>query len=184
MNEVLMRGLVKLNEIQLYPDGACICERVSWKKEVPLDIVISNVDRTVDLNHRDNTSILLPDLQLIGPREYNLRSVGLYLHDKQREYGDHIQGTALYKHLQDTDSLKYCLGIHDARKISEIRIRDFREHFGNMIVFCWKSVVEDLHGGLSVPAITTSYDKVVVVRYCLSQKMYNGNPALVFTDTD
>lgn len=129
--------------------------------EPTLDTII-RVDRSIRPVYPDWVKeVMHHELKAVGPAEYDLAKVELYLHDGQKN-GSWMKGTKLYEHLKETDSLKNCLGLHDALEIQKKGIEVFRKLFGNKMVFCWKSVVRDHDGNLGVPYVYDVGDEVVV----------------------
>jgi len=123
---------------------------------------IIRVDRSVQPTWPDFVKeVLHPELQSVGPAEYDLSQVELYLHDGQKD-GKSMKGAKLYEHLKETDSLKNCLGFQDALEIQKKGIATFRKFFGNKVVICWKSVVRGSDGYLGVPYVYGSGGEVVV----------------------
>lgn len=147
-----------------------------------LDTII-RVDRTVRLVYPDwmnwMKEVMHPELEAVGPTEYDLSKVELYLHDKQKN-GGYIVGTSLYEHLKETDSLKDCLTLHDALEIQKKGIKVFRKLFGNKAVFCWKSVVRHRLGHLFVPYVYVDGDGVVVDWVWLGGVWFDSNPSARF----
>jgi len=136
-------------------------ENVSVPKETaPLNTII-RVDRSISVFPSWVKKVLHPKLQTVGPAEYDLAKVGLYLHDGQKN-GKWMKGTELYDHLKETASLKDCLGLHDALQIQKKGIKVFRKLFRGKSVFCWKSVVCDQGDSIAVPYVIDDGSKVVV----------------------
>jgi len=127
-----------------------------------LDTII-RVDRSVRPVYPDLAKVVVmhPELEIVGLAEYDLSNVELYLHDDQKD-GKWMEGTKIYKHLKETDSLKACLGLQDALEIKKKGIEVFRKLFGGKVVCCWKSVVRDHDGNLYVPYVYDGSDRVVV----------------------
>jgi len=132
------------------------------QEEDPLDTIIC-VDRSVDsvcLNLAKE--VIHYKLGTVGPTKYDLVKVELYLHDDQKE-GGCMNGTKLYRYLEETDSLKNCLGFHDALKIQKKKIKVFRKVFGRgKTVFFWKSVARHPDYRLYVPFVSDGGNEVVV----------------------
>lgn len=148
--------------LQKFLRGLCPPEASSPKEETPLDTII-RVDRSAALVLPAWAGELVyPELQAVGPAEYDLaKQVELYLFGKQNS-GGFETGHAVHDHLKETDSLKNCLGLHDALEIQKKGIKVFRKLFGDRAVFCWKSVVRDHDGRLGVPYVCDDGSKVVV----------------------
>ena len=122
--------------------------------------------------------VMHPELETVGPAEYDLAQVELYLHDGQNSKW--MWGTALYEHLKETHSLKNCLGLHDALKIEKKDIKVFRKLFKDKVVFCWKSVVRGDSNGLFVPYVEGDGHVVVVCWRWLGNAWSNRSPAARF----
>lgn len=146
--------------------------------EVPDTIIC--VDRSIRLFYPDwMKAVMHLELETVGPVEYDLAKVELYLHNKQKD-GKRMQGTQLYDHLKDTGSLKSCLGLHDALEIQKKGLVVFRKLFGVKAVYCWKSVVRDCEGNLRVPCVCGGSDKVVLLWGWLCNDWHDGSPAARF----
>ena len=122
----------------------------------PHDTLI-RIDRSVRPNsiyENDGKEIMLlhPELEGMGPSEYDLAKIRCYTHPVQKHKSG-ISGEGLYWHLRDTDSLKHCLGIQDAIEIKRKGLRVFRKLFGKKIMICWKSIGRDSEGTLRAPYI-------------------------------
>ncbi len=108
------------------------------------------------------TEVLHPELESVGPTEYDLTRVKLWLHNDQKD-GCTTTGDVIYDHLGQNGTLKTCLGLHDALAIAKlVDIKTFRKRFGKKVVFCWKSVVRDRYGRRCVPYFYGYGDQVVV----------------------
>ena len=136
------------------------------KDEPPLDTTI-HVDRYDRLVYPIwAREVMHPDLEAVGPTKYDFAKVKLWLHEGQKG-GKRTTGNVIYEHLKETDSLKNCLGLHDALEIQKKGLEIFRKLFGGKAVFCWKSVVRHDAGLLFVPCVYEHGAGVVVGWYCL-----------------
>lgn len=123
---------------------------------------IIHVDRSIRPVYPDWAKVVMhPELEAVGPAEYDLATVELWLHDEQKS-GKWMKGEALYRYLKETESLKNCLGLHDAVEIQKKGIALFRKLFGGKAVFCWKSVVRNRFGYLHVPYVCGGGGEVVL----------------------
>ncbi|KKT28842.1 hypothetical protein A3G55_01890 [Candidatus Giovannonibacteria bacterium RIFCSPLOWO2_12_FULL_44_25] len=148
--------------------------------EVLLDFIIS-VDRSVKPSYPGwMKKVMHPELELVGPAEYNLNAaVGLWLHNDQKT-GVAI-GNAIYKHLQKDNALADCLGLADLLAIQTKGIAVFRKLYAGKTVFGWKSVVQDRYGRLDVPCLCGYGGGVVLLWYWLGCSWYSNDPALRFS---
>lgn len=183
MDGDIMQGWIDNSKgLQKLLRGLCPLEATTLKEEAPLDTIIC-VDRSVRPVYPDWAKVVHPELEAVGPDEYDLAKVELYLHDDQKD-GKSMKGTKLYDHLKDTDSLKNCLGLHDAPEIKKKGIKVFRKLFGNKTVFCWKSVVRDRDGNLDVPCVYGDSNGVVVYWRWLDDGWHGDYPAARFVKND
>ncbi len=170
------------NNVLLLARGEAVLtlkEKPAPKEEPPLDTII-RVNRSICPVYPDwMKEVMHPELEAVGPNEYDLSKVELYLHDKQKDSG-RIVGNYLYEHLKETDLLKTCLGLHDAVEIQKKGIAAFRKLFGNKAVFCWKSVVRDRDDDLGVPYVYGDGGEVVVRWNWLVDDWRDRNPAACF----
>jgi hypothetical protein len=109
-----------------------------------------------------------PELQKVGPSEYDLTQVELYLHPDQGKEGVDLTGLSVLKHLESTGLIRYCLGFHDASAMRAMDIDIFRRFFGRKLVFCWKATALDQSGHMHVPFFFDSGGMVDVDWYELT----------------
>jgi hypothetical protein len=149
------------------------------KVESKSDTIV-RVDRSICLNYpRWIRDVLHPEFATFGPAEYDLaKQVELWLHDDQKNGG--MKGKCVYKHLKQTDTLKRCLGLHDALAIQQAGIVVFRELFGNNTVSCWKSVAHRADGCLEVPCLFATGKKVLVLWDRVDGRWSDRHPAARF----
>ena len=166
--------------LQKFLGGLCTPEDTYLKEEIHLDTII-RVDRSASLVYPVwMKEVMHPELEVVGPTEYDLaKQVELYVHDKQKN-GRWMKGTKLYEHLKETDSLRICLGLHDALEIQKKGIKVFQKLFGDKAVFCWKSVVRYRGGGLGVTYVYNDGQKVVVGWSWLGRLWNDDYPAVRF----
>lgn len=169
--------------LKQFLQGLCPPEAIVSEEEAPLDTIIIHVDRFARRVFPDFVEVVMhPELQAVGPTEYDLaKEVELYLHEGQnKDVG--INGIELYKHLYETNSLKICLGLHDALEIKKKGVMVFRQVFGNKSVPCWKSVVRGFDGCLHVPYFEDGGRRGVVVdwRALATSYLDDGHPAVRF----
>lgn len=164
------------NILQAFKEGSV---HSSFDK-APLDTII-RVDRSVRPVYPDwAKEVIHPELETVGPAEYDLaKQVELWFHDDQKN-DNGILSTDVYDHLKSTDSLKNCLGLHDAVAIQSKGIAVFRKLFRHMEVFCWKSVVQDDDGYLNVSYIYEDGDEVAVGWHKLGTMWHSSCPAARF----
>lgn len=123
--------------------------------------------------------VMYPELEHAGPAEYDIREVGLWLHNDQKN-GGLVSGHLVYQHLKDTDMLKDCLGLRDFEEIHQIGAPLYREYFGDNVLFGWKSIVEGCSGGLlvtKVPYLCGGGRWVTMCWHRLGGGLSNLNPA-------
>lgn len=142
----------------------------------PLDTIV-RVDRSVRPLYPNRTGeVLHPELETVGPAEYDLTEVELYLHDEQKS-GGWMNGSKLYKYLKDTGSLKSCLGLHDALSIQKKGIKVFQSVFVGKEIFCWKSIIRSRGGRRQIPYVYDDGHEVVVNWRWIGSGWYNVHPA-------
>lgn len=144
-----------------------------------LDTVI-RVNRSICTVYPEGMQeVMHPELEVVGPVEYDLTQVELFLNDGQKDR-KRMKGTELYEHFKETDSLKNCLGLHDAVAIQKKGIKVFRKFFGGKAVFFWKSIVRDRGGHLHVPFLYELGGEVCLYWVWLGDDWYRVHPALRF----
>lgn len=170
----------RLADIREYVLGlAEIKRQAQFVSESPLDTII-RVDRSIRPVYPDWARVVMhPELEVVGPAEYDLTKVELWLHDDQKN-GKWMGGVHIYEYLKETDGLKNCLGLHDAVEIQKKGIALFRKLFGHKVVFCWKSVVRDRDGSLNVPYVGGRGGNVMVDWGWLGSDWDGNHPAARF----
>lgn len=99
--------------------------------------------------------IVHPELEGVGPAEYDMTQVELWLHDDQRGDKGYVVGRELFEYLQEGDILKRCLGLDDALAIQKNGKKAFERVFiENGCVLFWRSVIQDSRDQLVVPYIS------------------------------
>jgi len=157
-------------------------ELVLKTKPVPepeqvIDSII-RVNRSIRPSYPDwMKEVMHPELETIGPAEYDGTKLEQWLHDGQKD-GKWIEGNKIYAHLKKTDTLKTCLGLRDLEEIQKKGIAYFRKHFAGKAVFGWASVVRRRYGDLHVPYLYQGGDEVILVWSWLGISWNSHDPAL------
>ncbi len=126
--------------------------------------------------------ILHPELENVGPAQYDVSSINEWFHDGQKN-GQWTYGSNVYAKLKENDCelLKTCLGLRDLEEIQKKGIAFFRKYLKSKTVFGWASVVQDRVGRLDrlgVPYLCECGDEVVL-RWLWLGNRWDGNcPAL------
>ncbi len=129
--------------------------------EVALDPII-RVDRSIRPSYPDwMQKVMHPELESVGPAEYDISSIEQWLHDGQKD-GKCIEGNKIYNHLKKTDTLKTCLGLRDLEEIQKKGIAFFRKHFKGKEVFGWAGIGLERDGNLLVPSLYERGDEVIL----------------------
>ena len=145
--------------------------------KVPLDTTI-RVDRSIPPIYPDwKMEVMHSELEALGPAEYDIVKVELWLHDGQKS-GKSDKGTVIYQYLKDTGMLKTCFGLRDLEEIQKKGIAFFRKHFQGKAIFAWKGVVRNRYGRLHVPCLYGRGGKVVLCWDWLGDAWVGRHPAL------
>lgn len=139
-----------------------MCVQPLKKKEAPCDTII-RVDRSIRPTYPELMDKLMnPELESMGPNEYDLAMVTPWLHPKQEHCGV-TTGQVIFDYLRNHDMLKWCLGLQDALEIKKLGVAVFQRVFGNEVVCFWKSVVRmrSSDGHLFVPLLCVHSHGVV-----------------------
>ncbi len=140
---------------------------------------IVRVNRSVKPTYPDWMKKLMhPEMELLGPAEYDLSTVELWLHDDQKD--GIVTGNAIYEKLKKDKAIADCLGLADLLAIQSQGITVFRKFFAGKAVFGWKSVVQNSDGGLSAPYLIESDGEVVLSWFWLGLDWNSYDPALRF----
>ena len=150
------------------------------KKQKKVDTII-RVDRLIRPTYPAwATEVKHPELETIGPAEYDLaKEIEPWLHDGQKN-APLTTGNVIYESLKATDTLKICLGLHDACAIQAKGIDVFRKIFGGKVTYFWKSVVRDRVGSLHVPYLYEYGGEVFLGWSWRADGWYGSEPALRF----
>ncbi len=147
--------------------------------EPPLNFIV-HVDCAVSPSYPDFVKkIMHPDLELTGPAEYDMQTLGLLLHNDQKS--GYTTGNKIYERLKKDKALNDCLGLTDLLAIQAKGIKVFRSLFAGKAVFGWKSVVQSTNGILLVPYLIGDGGRVVLNWRWLGSYWNSNNPALRFS---
>ncbi len=150
--------------------------------EVEADSII-RVDLSIRPSYPDWVKeVVHPELEDIGPAEYDISAVEQWLHDGQKG-GKWIEGTKIWAELNKPEILKDHLGLRDLEEIQKKGIAFFRKYFKGKGVFGWKSVVRRRFDHLHVSFLCEGCGKVILSWYSIEQVLYGDNPALHFASS-
>ena len=147
--------------------GSIFCpqEAPPAPKESPLDTII-RVDRSARLVYPRFAKLVHPELERVGPAEYDLSRIELYLTKTQRD-SDYpfYPAVQIYNHLKGAVRMRSCLGLHDAMGIRDKGTPVFQKLFlaeaiGGIV--CWRSVVRRF-GIYGVPVVRYDSTKVTLI---------------------
>jgi len=177
---VLTRSEKKCREVLQFLRGEAelvLKAKPSPEPEVMIDSII-RVNRSIRPSYPDwMKEVMHPELETIGPAEYDGTKLEQWLHDGQKD-GKWIEGNKIYAHLKKTDMLKTCLGLRDLEEIQKKGIVYFRKHFAGKAVFGWASVVRSRYGNLRVPYLFGPGDEVILDWHWLDRTWNGDYPAL------
>lgn len=149
---------------------------------------ISSADSSVDIIRVDRSirpvypdwveKVVYPELETMGPAEYDINNVEQWLHTKQKR--GLVEGNIIYEDIQKTDTIKDHLGLADLLAIQEKGITFFRKYFARKAVFGWKSVVRHRGGALLVPYLIGLGGEVFVHWLWLGRHWGSDGPSLRF----
>ena len=145
---------------------------------------IIQVDRSIRPDYSDGgmrpRKLLHPELETIGPAEFDVRGLMLWVPPDQPEswLQGCLTGQSIYNYLEANNMLSKCLSLRDLEEIKKKGIRFYQKHFAhddtNMNHYslsAWKSVVEATDGGgvvqLYVPVLHYGDGRVFVGWGCL-----------------
>lgn len=178
--EITQLGQYKqLGDIRLLLNGQAQIVVIN-QEETSLNTTI-RVDRLVRPVYPAWVGVVMhPELESTGPAEYDLAtSVSLWLHDKQKR--GTTTGQVIYDHLKERDMLASCLSLYDAVEIQKKGVAVFRQVFGAINIYFWKSVLEDRSPRhLRVPYLYVHDGKVVLDWHWLAGGLSDNEPAVRF----
>lgn len=136
------------------------------------------VDRTVQPAYPDFVKkVKYPELELVGPADFNASNLEQWLHLKQ-EKGGITTGHEIYEELIAKKMLEICLNIVDLGAIQNRGISFFRRHFAGKMVLGWKSVILNRDSLLGVPYLYEGCDDVEMDWISLDLDLHSGIPVL------
>ena len=151
--------------------------KLTPEPEVVIDPIV-RVDRSIRPTYPDWVkTVIHPELEPLGPAEYDITKVEQWLHDGQKD-GGYVEGNKIYAHLKETDTLKTCLGLRDLEEIQKKGIVFFRKNFAGKAVFGWSGVVRDRDGNLGVPYLYEDGGRVILYWDWLDHDWGGDIPAL------
>ncbi len=177
-NEDKMRGIAQYlhDEVDLVPKT-----KPAPESEAEVNTLI-RIDRSVKLVYPDWVKeIADPELEGVGPAEYDMTKVELWPHDNQK-YGGFVTIRMVYDYLKSSNKLRNCLGLEDALEIQKNGIVAFRKVFGYKVPICLRSVVVD-QNGWRVPYFFGSVDEIVQHWFWLDRSLNDDNPVVLFPTT-
>lgn len=144
------------------------------------DDTIIRVDHSIHPSYPDwAKGWYTPELECTGPAEYDITKFEWWFHDRQKN-GKFVEGNIILTYLEETDTLKTCLGLRDLEEIQKKGVAFFRKHFQGELVFGWKSVVCIGGGDLYVPCLHEDGDEMVMDWVWLYRSWGARVPALRF----
>ncbi len=151
-------------------------EEEKLEPEVLLDHIVK-VDRSTKLVFPDWTKkIMHPEIQDVGPSEFDITQVERWLHDDQKT--GWVNGTKIYEFHKDNDMLKDDFGLRELLAIQAKGIKFFRTHLKGKVLYGWKSVVLNDNGNLRVPYFVESGGEVILDWDWLDSNFFSYGPAL------
>lgn len=158
---------------------------VTGAARVSVDEVI-RINRSVSLKCPDWAELVYPELESMGPVEYSISRVGLWLHEYQKLWHG-ASGRMIYDRLGEIGLLGKCLGFSDLEAIQNTSLAFVREHFKDKTLWAWKSVVRyrgrSDADGLLVPALFVQDKQELVVKwFSISYQIYSNSPCPFFRD--
>lgn len=120
------------------------------------------IDRSLKLVDLHGVHLVYSELENVGPTQYRISDVGLWLHPNQK-LGEVVSGLEVYKYLREQDMLKSCFGRIDLSAIFSRDLGFFRQYFAGKVLCAWKSVGEDWWGDVWVPALFEDHNGKLVM---------------------
>lgn len=105
----------------------------------------------------------------------------LWLHPKQKD--GWVKGTEIREYLEKNNLMENCFTKEELEEIQRKEVLFYRKHFGNKLVYAWKSVVRDGLGGLCVPDLYESGGKVFLGWRWLGSDFDSRDVALRFASS-
>jgi hypothetical protein len=140
---------------------------------------IIRVDRSTPITYPDWVEKPLhPELEQVGPAEFDMSEVEEWLHDGQKQ--SVVRGQVIYDHLEKNDMLKTCVGLPELQAIQKLGIAFFRRHFAGKRVYGYRSAVRARDGHSRAPDLVERDGEVVLRWYWLGYDWNALEPALRF----
>lgn len=123
--------------------------------------------------------VMHPEMEVMGPAEYDLRDLDQWLHYKQK--GGTVDGNKIYSRLKKDNALVDCLGLADLLAIQAKGITVFRKLYGGKAVYGWKSVVDSQDDGILFVPFLIGGSGGIILEWCwLGRGWRSLDPALCF----
>lgn len=170
-----LRGELTINEVLTKPVPVPV-------PEPAVDSII-RVDRSIRPSYPDWVkTVMHPELENVGPAEYNISVVEQWLHEGQKD-GKLMEGNKIYAHLKEKGDLKNHFGLRDLEEIQKKGIVFFRKNFKGRVVFGWAGIVRDRRGYLDVPCLYERGGEVVLGWLWAGIAWHGGDLALRFASS-
>ncbi len=172
----------KVTLIQKASEDTDLTDLLGLSKKSHLDFMI-NIDRaSLRLSYpRSKKRLLNPELEFLGPREYNLqKEVKPWFHLKQENTA--VPGHEIYSRLQIDGLLGRSLGLIDLAAILAKGNDVHHELYREIAVFAWKSAIEDRLGRRYAPGLFWSGERLIIDWRIFDHSWGVGSPALIFKE--
>ena len=147
--------------------------------EPTIDPII-RVNRSISPAYPSWVKVLHPELENIGPAEFDVSKLELWLHKDQKD-GRLAQGKVIYEYLKEKEILVTCLGLTDLLEIQKKGLAFFRKYFQDKAIFAWKSVVRHRDGDrLNAPSLVERGGQVMLSWGWLGGIWSDAGPAARF----
>jgi hypothetical protein len=142
----------------------------------PVTNELVHVDRSVRPVYPTWATVVMhPELEALGPTEFDPSKLELWLHPRQVQWWTPAQ--VIYDFLKENNMLAECLGLSDLMAIKSRGLDFYRRFFGSMTLIGWKSVVGYYRNSVVAPALIEDSGEVDLYWHLVKHNLGSGDPA-------
>ncbi|MFA4975763.1 MAG: hypothetical protein WC839_00670 [Candidatus Paceibacterota bacterium] len=144
-----------------------------------MEKIIIQVDRSVRPVYNIRVrEILHPELECIGPAEYDLLKIEPWFHSEQKE-GKIVDGNTIYNYLKYTKNLSLCLNLQDGFAIKKKGIAIFSKVLKGKDLPLWPSIIVKQSGYLYVPFLYILDGEILIDWRYIGFRLNSDNPTFL-----
>jgi len=148
---------------------------------VAIDPIVK-VDRKKALNYPADSTLLHPELQGLGPGDYEITKLCKWASREFVKNGKQIGLEFIYREMEDANLLQICFDLADLEAIKEKGIRFFRMNFAGKCVHAFRSVLTTGTGHdfqMLTPTLEEKDGKLVIVWQDLKRSIFTEEDIII-----